>query len=155
MLPNEDVDVSKVIAKEYKKLGVKVLTSTGVQTVTDNGDSVTVTYKDKGGQRRFAHRRQGAHVGRFRAPRRRFGLERTGCSLTERGAIAIDDYMRTNVDGIYAIGDVTAKLQLAHVAEAQGVVAAETMAGAETMTSVTTGSCRVPRSASRRSPRSV
>ncbi len=54
--------------------------------------------------------------------------------LTERGAIDIDDYMRTNVEGIYAIGDVTAKLQLAHVAEAQGVVAAETIGGAETMT---------------------
>jgi pyruvate/2-oxoglutarate dehydrogenase complex dihydrolipoamide dehydrogenase (E3) component len=47
-------------------------------------------------------------------------------SVTDRGAIEIDDYMRTNVPGIYAIGDVTAKLQLAHVAEAQGVVAAET-----------------------------
>ena len=62
-----------------------------------------------------------------------FGLENTGVALTDRGAIAIDDFMRTNVEGIYAIGDVTAKLQLAHVAEAQGVVAAETIGGAETM----------------------
>ena len=62
-----------------------------------------------------------------------YGLENTGVALTERGAIAIDDFMRTNVDGIYAIGDVTAKLMLAHTAEAQGVVAAETIAGAETM----------------------
>ena len=134
VLPNEDADVSKAIAKEYKKLGVKVLTSTGVQTVTDNGSDVVVTYKDKAGNDGsltvdkvlmsvgFAPRVDG------------FGLEKTGVQLTERGAIAIDDYMRTNVDGIYAIGDVTAKLQLAHVAEAQGVVAAETMAGAETMT---------------------
>ena len=134
VLPNEDADVSKAIAKEYKKLGVKVLTSTGVQTVTDNGSNVVVTYKDKAGNDGsltvdkvlmsvgFAPRVDG------------FGLEKTGVQLTERGAIAIDDYMRTNVDGIYAIGDVTAKLQLAHVAEAQGVVAAETMAGAETMT---------------------
>ena len=53
--------------------------------------------------------------------------------VTERGAIEIDDYMHTSVPHIYAIGDVTAKLQLAHVAEAQGVVAAETIAGAETM----------------------
>ena len=63
-----------------------------------------------------------------------YGLENTGVKLPDRGAIAIDDHMRTNVEGIYAIGDVTAKLQLAHVAEAQGVVAAETMAGAETQT---------------------
>ena len=53
--------------------------------------------------------------------------------LTDRGAIAIDEFMRTNVPHIYAIGDVTAKLMLAHVAEAQGVVAAETIGGAETM----------------------
>ncbi|NLF91637.1 MAG: dihydrolipoyl dehydrogenase, partial [Corynebacterium marinum] len=61
-----------------------------------------------------------------------FGLENTGVELTDRGAIAIDDFMRTNVPHIYAIGDVTAKLQLAHVAEAMGIVAAETIAEAET-----------------------
>ncbi len=61
-----------------------------------------------------------------------FGLETTGVELTDRGAIAIDERMRTNVPHIYAIGDVTAKLQLAHVAEAQGVVAAETIGNAET-----------------------
>ena len=60
-------------------------------------------------------------------------MESTGVALTDRGAIAIDDYCRTNVPNIYAIGDVTAKLMLAHVAEAMGVVAAETIAGAETM----------------------
>ena len=62
-----------------------------------------------------------------------YGLDKLGVELTERGAIKIDDYMRTNVPGVYAIGDVTMKLALAHVAEAQGVVAAETIAGAETM----------------------
>ncbi len=133
VLPNEDIDVSKAIAKEYKKLGVKVLTSTGVQTVTDNGSDVTVTYKDaKGAEGSVTVDKVLMSVG-F-APRvEGFGLEKTGVELTERGAIKIDDYMRTNVDGIYAIGDVTAKLQLAHVAEAQGVVAAEVISGAETM----------------------
>jgi len=68
------------------------------------------------------------------APRTQgYGLENTGVELTERGAVAIDDYMRTNVPGIYAIGDCTGKLLLAHTAEAQGVVASETIAGAETM----------------------
>jgi dihydrolipoamide dehydrogenase len=61
-----------------------------------------------------------------------YGLETTGVELTDRAAIAIDERMRTNVPHIYAIGDVTAKLQLAHVAEAQGVVAAETIGNAET-----------------------
>ncbi|MFW0794129.1 dihydrolipoyl dehydrogenase [Gordonia sp. CPCC 205515] len=134
VLPNEDADISKEIAKQYKKLGVKVLTSTKVQTVTDNGDNVTVTYKDaKDNDGEITVDKVLMSVG-F-APRvEGFGLEKTGVELTDRGAIAIDDFMRTNVDGIYAIGDVTMKLQLAHVAEAQGVVAAEVMAGAETMT---------------------
>ncbi|MFC5676713.1 FAD-dependent oxidoreductase [Aeromicrobium endophyticum] len=61
------------------------------------------------------------------------GLESAGVELDERGAIAIDDRMRTSVPHIYAIVDVTMKLQLAHVAEAQGVVAAETIGGAQTM----------------------
>lgn len=60
-------------------------------------------------------------------------------ALTDRQAIGIDDYMRTNVGHIYAIGDVTGKLQLAHVAEAQAVVAAETIAGAETLALGITG----------------
>ena len=62
-----------------------------------------------------------------------YGLDKAGVQVTERKAIGIDDYMRTNVPHIYAIGDVTGKLQLAHVAEAMGVVAAETIAGAETL----------------------
>src|SRR5699024_7390896 len=62
-----------------------------------------------------------------------FGLDTIGVELTERGAIDIDEYCRTNVENVYAIGDCTAKLMLAHTAEAQGVVAAEHMSGAETM----------------------
>jgi dihydrolipoamide dehydrogenase len=62
-----------------------------------------------------------------------YGLENAGVALTDRKAIAIDDGMRTNVPHIFAIGDVTGKLLLAHVAESMGIVAAETIAGAETM----------------------
>jgi dihydrolipoamide dehydrogenase len=58
-----------------------------------------------------------------------FGLEKTGVQLTEQGAIAISGAMQTNVPHIYAIGDVTAKMMLAHVAEAMGIVAAEHIAG--------------------------
>ncbi|GAC70123.1 dihydrolipoamide dehydrogenase [Gordonia soli NBRC 108243] len=134
VLPNEDADVSKEIAKAYKKLGVKLLTSTKVQSVDDQGSQVVVKYKDaKDADGELKADKVLMSVG-F-APRvEGFGLEKTGVELTERGAIAIDDHMRTNVDNIYAIGDVTAKLMLAHVAEAQGVVAAETIAGAETQT---------------------
>jgi dihydrolipoamide dehydrogenase len=133
-LPNEDAEVSKEIQKQYKGYGVDILTSTKVETVVDSGDKVTVTYTGKdGAQGSIEADRVLMSIG-F-APRvEGFGLDKTGVELTERGAIAIDDHMRTNVPHIYAIGDVTAKLQLAHVAEAQAVVAAETIGDAETMT---------------------
>ncbi|MEV4775181.1 dihydrolipoyl dehydrogenase [Microbacterium sp. LTA6] len=133
-LPNEDADVSKEIAKQYKKLGVEILTSTKVETVVDNGSSVTVTYTAKDGQQSSIEADKVLMSIGFAPSVTGFGLENTGVKLTDRGAIDIDDHMRTNVEGIYAIGDVTAKLQLAHVAEAQGVVAAETIGKAETMT---------------------
>ncbi|MFG6446027.1 dihydrolipoyl dehydrogenase [Microbacterium sp. P06] len=133
-LPNEDIEISKEILKQYKKLGVEILTSTKVETVVDSGDKVTVTYTAKdGAQGSIEADRVLMSIG-FAARVEGYGLESTGVELTERGAIAIDDYMRTNVPHIFAIGDVTAKLQLAHVAEAQGIVAAETIGKAETQT---------------------
>ncbi|MDK8486414.1 dihydrolipoyl dehydrogenase [Corynebacterium pseudodiphtheriticum] len=133
VLPNEDADVSKEIAKQYKKLGVKLLTSYKTTAVKDNGDNVTVEVESKDGKKQDTLTVDRCLVAVGFAPRvEGYGLENTGVELTERGAIAIDERMRTNVDGIYAIGDVTAKLQLAHVAEAQGVVAAETIGGVET-----------------------
>ncbi|GAA4197222.1 dihydrolipoyl dehydrogenase [Microbacterium oryzae] len=134
VLPNEDADVSKEIAKQYKNYGIKVLTATKVESVVDNGSNVTVSYTpNKGGDTQQVTVDKVLMSVGFAPNVDGFGLDKTGVQLTDRGAIAIDDYMRTNVDGIYAIGDVTAKLQLAHVAEAQGVVAAETIGGAETM----------------------
>lgn len=133
-LPNEDADVSKEIAKQYKNYGVDILTSTKVESVVDNGSSVTVTYTAKDGQQSSIEADKVLMSVGFAPNVEGFGLDKTGVKLTERGAIDIDDHMRTNVEGIYAIGDVTAKLQLAHVAEAQGVVAAETIGGAETQT---------------------
>ncbi|MCC3298904.1 dihydrolipoyl dehydrogenase [Arthrobacter caoxuetaonis] len=132
-LPNEDADVSKEITKQYKKIGIPIHTSAKVETVTDNGSSVTVKYTDKSGaEQSIDADRVMMSVG-FAPRLEGFGLETTGVEATDRGAIGIDDYMRTNVPHIFAIGDVTGKLQLAHVAEAQGVVAAETIADAETM----------------------
>ncbi len=134
MVPTEDADVSKELLRHYKKLGVKVLLSTKVEGVEDTGSGVRVTVSPaEGGESQVLEADKLLSAIGF-APRvDGFGLESTGVGLTERGAIAIDEYCRTNVPGVYAIGDVTAKMMLAHVAEAMGVVAAETMAGAETM----------------------
>jgi len=133
-LPNEDAEVSKEIQKQYKGYGVDILTSTKVDSVTDHGDKVTVAYTAKDGQAGSIDADRVLMSIGFAPKVDGFGLENTGVKLTERGAIDIDDHMRTNVPHIYAIGDVTAKLQLAHVAEAQGVVAAETIGNAETQT---------------------
>lgn len=134
MVPTEDADVSKELAKHYKKLGVKVLTSTKVESVEDTGSGVRVTVSPAGGgdsQLLEADRLMSA-IG-FAPRLEGYGLESIGVKTTEHGAIAVDGRGRTSVEGVYAIGDVTGKLMLAHTAEAMGIVAAETIAGAETM----------------------
>ncbi|GAA2128442.1 dihydrolipoyl dehydrogenase [Nocardioides bigeumensis] len=135
MVPTEDADVSKELLKHYKKLGVNVLLSTKVLGIDDSGDpgsKVKVTV-DRDGQEQVLEADKVLQAIGF-APRvQGYGLDATGVKVSERGAIEIDGRGRTNVDGVYAIGDVTGKFMLAHVAEAMGIVAAETIAGAETM----------------------
>ncbi|HIZ34744.1 MAG TPA: dihydrolipoyl dehydrogenase [Candidatus Ruania gallistercoris] len=133
MVPTEDPEISKELAKHYKKLGVKVMTSTKVEGVEDTGSGVKVTVSPAaGGDSQVLEADRLLSAIGF-APRvEGYGLETAGVQLTERGAIAVDARGRTNVEHIYAIGDVTGKLMLAHTAEAMGVVAAETIAGAET-----------------------
>ncbi|HNQ06214.1 MAG TPA: dihydrolipoyl dehydrogenase [Tetrasphaera sp.] len=134
MVPTEDADVSKELLKHYKKLGVKVLLGTKVESVEDTGSGVRVTVSPAaGGDQQVLEADKLLSAIGFAPRTEGYGLEAAGVKLTDRGAIEIDDFMRTNVPGVYAIGDCTAKLMLAHVAEAQGVVAAETIAGAATM----------------------
>ena len=131
-LPLEDADVSKEIEKQFKKLGVKVLTGTKVEGIKDDGSQVTVSVNKDGKSDELKADKVLQAIG-FAPNVEGYGLEAAGVAVTDRKAIGVDDYMRTNVPHIYAIGDVTGLLQLAHVAEAQGVVAAETIAGAETL----------------------
>ncbi|HTJ34770.1 MAG TPA: dihydrolipoyl dehydrogenase [Dactylosporangium sp.] len=132
MVPLEDAEVSAELLKRYKRLGISVLTSTRVESVEETAGGVRVTVSGKDGQQTLEADKLLQAIG-F-APRvDGYGLEKTGVQLTERGAIEVDGRLRTNVPHIYAIGDVTAKLMLAHAAESMGIVAAETIAGAETM----------------------
>jgi dihydrolipoamide dehydrogenase len=134
MVPTEDEAVSKELLKHYKKLGVNVLLSTKVENVEDTGSGVRVTVSPAaGGDSQVLEADKMLAAFGFAPRLQGYGLEAIGVETTERGAIAIDDYMRTNVPNVYAIGDVTGKFMLAHVAEAMGIVAAETIAGAETM----------------------
>ncbi|MFB4319780.1 dihydrolipoyl dehydrogenase [Actinomadura sp. 21ATH] len=133
MVPNEDADVSKELAKRYRKLGVDVLTSTRVDAIDDSGPKVKVTVTGKDGNQQVLETDKVLQAIGFQPNVEGYGLEKTGVRLTERGAIDVDGHCRTSVPHIYAIGDVTAKLMLAHAAEAMGIVAAETIADAETM----------------------
>ncbi|MEU5777731.1 dihydrolipoyl dehydrogenase [Streptomyces venezuelae] len=131
--PLEDADVSKELAKQYRKLGIDVLTSTRVESIDESGEQVRVTVTGKDGNQQILEADKVLQAIGFAPNVSGFGLEATGVALTERGAIEVDGRCRTNVPHIYAIGDVTAKLMLAHTAEAMAVVAAETLADAETM----------------------
>jgi dihydrolipoamide dehydrogenase len=132
LVPLEDEEVSAELARRYRRLGVNALTSTRVDAIEDMGDRVRVTVSSDGGQRVLEADKVLQAIG-FQPRVEGYGLERTGVKLTDRGAIDVDGSCRTGVPHIYAIGDVTAKLMLAHAAEAMGIVAAETIAGAETM----------------------
>ena len=133
VLPSEDSDVSDVLRKQYGKLGVTIKTATTVSELHDDGHNVTVTLTDNATSRSetIVVDKVMQSVG-FLPRVDGFGLESTGVALTADGAIEISDRMQTSVSHIYAVGDVTANLQLAHVAEAQALVAAETIAGHDT-----------------------
>ncbi|TYB54755.1 dihydrolipoyl dehydrogenase [Nonomuraea sp. PA05] len=132
VVPLEDEEVSAELAKRYKRLGIEILTSTRVDSIEDTGSGVKVTVT-RGDQTQVLEADKVLQAIGFQPRVDGYGLEKTGVALTERGAIAVDGRGRTNVPSIYAIGDVTAKLMLAHAAESMGIIAAETIAGAETM----------------------
>ncbi|MFC2015476.1 dihydrolipoyl dehydrogenase [Chloroflexota bacterium] len=130
VLPLEDDEASTLVERAFKRRKVKLLTSTRVQGVdtTDQGVQVRVSSDD--GEQVLGAERALIAIG-VQPNCENLGLEGLGVHM-ERGHIIVDDRMRTNVPGVYAVGDVTGKLALAHVASAQGVVAAETIAGAQT-----------------------
>ena len=134
MVPTEDADVSKELLKQYKKLGVKVMLSTAVQNVEDTGSGVRVTVTPAGGGDEQVIEADKFLAAFGFAPRiEGYGLESLGLKMTDRGAIEVDGRGRTSIPNVFAIGDVTGKLMLAHTAEAMGVVAAETIGDADTM----------------------
>lgn len=122
MLPNilttEDKAVSRVILKRFKETGVNVLTEVGVESVEVKEGGVKTRLKDG---REFITEKVLVSIGRsFNS--KSIGIEAVGAA-TERGAITVNEKMETSVKGVYAIGDVTGKMLLAHVASAQGIVA--------------------------------
>lgn len=130
--PLEDEEISAELARRYRRLGIEILTSTRVEDISEEGDKARVTVSQDG-QRQVLEADKVLQALGFQPCVTGYGLENTGVRLTQQGAIDVDGRLRTSVPHIFAIGDVTAKLMLAHAAESMGIVAAETIAGADTM----------------------
>lgn len=133
ILPLEDQESSAELTKVYQKRGIQILAGHKVLGIeaTETGARVRVS-PGEGQPEKVLEAEQAMVAIGFRPNTKDIGLEGVGVKLNERGFIAIDDHMATSVPGIYAIGDVTGQLLLAHVASAMGIVAAESIAGLET-----------------------
>ena len=127
LLPNEDEEVSITLERSCTNRGISLLLGARVTGMVSSTDGATVTVETPTGEQRLACDRVLVSVG-AQGNIEELGLEEVGIA-TDGGFILIDDELRTNVPSISAIGDVTGKLLLAHVASAQGVAVAERLAG--------------------------
>ena len=133
IVPLEDEDISAELNKAFNRRGIKTMPGTRVLSIEPGEKSVTVKVSGPDGEKSLEAEQTLVAIG-FKPNTRDLGLEEISVSLSKRGFIDIDDRMATNVPGIWAIGDVTGKLLLAHVASTQGIVCAENIAGVETTT---------------------
>jgi len=134
ILPLEDEESSAELARAYQKRKIQILTGHRVLGVETTEQGVRVRVSPGEGQPEKALEAEQALIAiGFRPNTQGIGLENAGVKLNQRGFIEVDDRMATNVPGIWAIGDVTGQLLLAHVASAQGIVCAENIAGVETV----------------------
>src|SRR6266446_7547876 len=128
ILPAEDVEIAAFARKQFEKQGIKILTGAKVTKLDKRADSVTATIDDgKGGAQTLTVERVISAVG-VTGNIEHLGLEKLGVK-TDRGAIVVDPLNRTNVPGIYAIGDVSGPPLLAHKAEHEGVICVEAIKG--------------------------
>ena len=130
LVPNEDEDISRLLERSFSRRGIDVVTGAGVTGVESGAGGLTVKV-DKDGQERALECEKVLVACGVQGNVEDLGLEALGIS-TKDGCIPVDDNMETGAAGVYAIGDVTGKLPLAHAASAQGVLAAERIAGLET-----------------------
>jgi dihydrolipoamide dehydrogenase len=127
MVPNEDADVSDELERTYKKAGIDVMTGANVQGVNDSDTPLQVEVETGNGTEHIECDQVLSAVGVV-GNVENIGLEEVGVE-TEGNDIVVDDYYRTNVDGVYAIGDVTGAPWLAHKASHEGVLCIENIAG--------------------------
>jgi dihydrolipoamide dehydrogenase len=132
LVPLEDEEISKELTRAFQKRKITALAGHKVQALEATETGVRVSVSGEAGEKVVEADQVLVAIG-FRPNGRGLGLEDVGVKLSERGAVEIDDRMATNVPGIWAVGDVTAKLMLAHVGSAQGIVCAENIANIETV----------------------
>jgi dihydrolipoamide dehydrogenase len=132
LLPLEDEEISSELAKALAKRKINILVGHRVEALEAAEAGVSLRASGENGEVTLQAEQALVAIG-FRPNSRDLGLEQQGVKISDKGAIEIDERMATNVPGIWAIGDVTAKLMLAHVGSAQGIVCAENIAGVETI----------------------
>ncbi|PKP14335.1 MAG: dihydrolipoyl dehydrogenase [Bacteroidetes bacterium HGW-Bacteroidetes-3] len=130
MVPLEDLDVSKQFERSFKKAGIKVMTSSSVESVDISGDGVKAVVKTKKGEEILEADIVLSAVG-IKSNIENIGLEDVGI-VTDRDKIIVNDFYQTNIPGYYAIGDVVPGPALAHVASAEGITCVEKIAGLHT-----------------------
>ena len=130
LVPNEDEEISQQLERAFGRDGIELKTGAGVTAAQADASGVTLTIEKDGSTETARFDKVLVAIG-VQPNTEDLGLEALGVA-TDRGYITVDDQMATNVAGVYAVGDVTGKLALAHVASAQGVMAVESIAGEET-----------------------
>jgi dihydrolipoamide dehydrogenase len=129
IVPNEDEEVSKQLERSFKKMKMKVMTDSSVESVGISGEKCKVTIKTPKGQETVEADIVFSAVG-VTTNIEDLGLENNGIK-TEKGKVTVDDFYRTNVKGVFAIGDIVHGPALAHVASAEGIICVEKIAGIE------------------------
>jgi dihydrolipoamide dehydrogenase len=127
IVPLEDEEVSKALSRILKKQGINIMTSSTVESVDTSGELCKVNVKTAAGNEVLEAEVVLSAVG-VATNLEGIGLEETGVQF-ERGKVLVDDYYRTNIEGVYAIGDIVKGQALAHVASAEGITCVEKIAG--------------------------
>ena len=129
LVPREDKDVSKELTKIYKKKGMKIMANSSVESVDTAGKTCKVKVKNrKTGKEEIIECDVVLSAAGVSPNTENIGLETLGIK-TDRGLVEVDEYYRTNVAGVYAIGDIVKGQALAHVASAEGITCVEAIAG--------------------------
>lgn len=128
ILPLEDEEVSKQVGRSFKKAGIEVLVKSTVESINTTGELLKINIRNKKGELETYEAEMVLSAVGIAPNVENIGLEETGVEL-EKGRIKVDDYYRTNIEGIYAIGDIVHGPALAHVASAEAICCIEHIAG--------------------------